>query len=135
MDLAQLDTSVAAETGAVMHLNGPDGAPLFTDDGKPLTITLLGSDGKTLTTLTNRQANAFLRNRSQVITAEMAMTNEIERLATATTAWSNIVLEGKALECNLDNARALYRRLPWVRDQVRAFIDDRANFLTASPKS
>jgi len=46
-----------------------------------------------------------------------------------TLAWRGIVYEGEALECNPGNARRLYAALPWLREQVEAFIADRANFL------
>ncbi|WP_297803401.1 hypothetical protein [uncultured Brevundimonas sp.] len=135
MDFAQLDTCKLADDGVQHHIVGPDGAPLYTDD-KPVTLTLLGADSAKLTAISNQHANAILRNRNQMqVTAELAMTNEIKRLAAATVGWDGIVLEGEPLPFSEDNAAMLYRRFPWLRDQVRTFIDDRANFLNASPKS
>ena len=139
MDLSTLDTSALANEGAALHLNGPTGQPLYEDDGvTPVTITLLGEDSDVVTKANNEAANRFLRSTmdaSQQITAETSKANEIKKFAAATVAWSGIVVDGEVLTCNAANAAALYRRFPWIADQVRVFISDRANFLKASPKT
>lgn len=135
MDLSTLTTDAASD-GAVLELRHPSGAPLLTDDKKPVTITLLGHDADAVTELANEQANRhFRQGLGAKITAEGALANEIELLARATVAWSGIVLAGEALKCTPDNARRIYRDFPFIRDQARAFMSDRANFYRASPKS
>ncbi len=139
MDLSTLDTSDMANAGAVLHLNGPTGQPLFEDDGvTPVTITLLGEDSDVVVKANAEAANRFLRSAmgsSQQITAEASRANELKKFAAATVAWSGIVIDGEAPACNAASATALYRRFPWIADQVRVFISDRANFLKASPKT
>lgn len=136
MDLSAFDTADLANTGAVMELRAPDGTPALQDDGSPITLTLLGEDSDLLTKLRNQQTNAYLRGGpSAKITAEMAQTQEIARFAKATVDWSGVKVDGKALDCTEDNVREVYRKFPWVRDQVRAFIGDRARFMKGSQTS
>ena len=136
MDLSTLDTADLANQGAPLELRGPDGSPLLQDDGKPITITLLGADSDALTVIATRQTNRYLKNQGQMrVTAELARANELEYLARATVAWDGIKIAGEAPDCTEAEARALYTRFPWITAQARAFIDDRANFMKASPKA
>lgn len=138
MDLSTLDTAELANQGALLELRDPAGNPAVNDDGSPVTITLLGEDSDVVTQISNRNANQFLRGASaggQAVTAEMSRTNEINKFAKATVAWHGVGLDGEDLKCTEENAKALYRRFPWIRDQVRTFIGDRANFTKASRKS
>lgn len=138
MDLSTLDTAELANQGALLELRDPAGNPVLQDDNTPVTLTLLGEDSEVVTQVSNRNANQFLRGASaggQAITAEMSRTNEINKFATATVGWSGVVVDGEPLKFSLDAAKALYRRFPWIRDQVRTFIGDRANFTKASRKS
>lgn len=135
MDLSTFDTSDIANAGAVLELRDPAGNPVLQDDGSPVTITLLGEDSDVVTQASNRNANQFLRGTSaggQAVTAEMSKTNEINKFASATVGWNGIVVDGEAVKFSTDAAKALYRRFPWIRDQVRIFIADRANFMKAS---
>ena len=49
-------------------------------------------------------------------------------LAVATTGWRGIAVDGAPLECTNENAASIYLRFRWLRDQVDAFISNRANF-------
>lgn len=138
MDLSTLDTAELANQGALLELRDPAGNPVLQEDRSPVTLTVLGEDSDIVTQVNNRNANQFLRGTSaggQAVTAEMSRTNEINKFATATVGWSGIVVDGEEVAFSPDAAKALYRRFPWIRDQVRAFIGDRANFTKASRKS
>ena len=136
MDLSNLDTAALANEGAVLELRGPDGNPILQDDGSPVTITLLGEDSDVVTRHNNAITNQYLRAGlgGPPITAEASKDNEVSKFAKATVAWSGVVLDGEALICNEANAKLIYRRFGFIRDQVRAFMGDRARFLKASPK-
>lgn len=139
MDLSTLDTADLANQGAPMPVHGPDGAPLYQDDGEtPVTITLLGEDSDVLTRFDKQVTNQHLRGMQtgqQTVTAEIAEAKHINRLARAVVSWSGIVVDGKPLECTEDNAKALFRRFRWLRSQATTFIADRAHFMKASPTS
>lgn len=136
MDLSAFDTAETANSGAVMELRDPAGAPALQDDGAPITITLLGEDSDTVVKLQNRQTNRALRAPgNQGISAEVSRANVIERLVAATVSWSGVVLDGEPLKCTPENAKTVYTRFGFIRDQAALFITERGNFLKASPTS
>ncbi len=65
------------------------------------------------------------------ISAEEIENDDLEQLVAVTVAWSGVGLDGSDLPYSADNARKLYKRLPWLREQAGAFVTDRANFLLA----
>lgn len=134
MDFANLDTADLANEGAVMPVHGPDGQPVLQDDGKAVTLTLLGDDSDALVKFDRITANAHLRG-SQTITAELAEAKQIGRLARACVSWDGVVLDGEELKHSEDNAKVLFKRFRWLRQQAAMFVSDRANFLKASPQS
>ena len=134
MDLSTIDTTETANEGAVLELRGPDDAPLFTKDGAPVTITLLGKDSDVYTRVVNANANRHLNQRGKPKRSiEGAKAEGVSLLAKCTTAWSGIVVEGETLDCTYENAVKLYSRFSWIMEQVDEFVADRANFTKASP--
>lgn len=135
MDLASFDTSAAAEQGATLHLRHPTtDAPLHTEDGKPVTITLLGRDSKAWQAHQRAATDRTLGRagrRAKALTAEQIEADAITGLAALTTGWENVTFKGAPLAFTKANAETLYRTLPWVREQADAFVEDRANFLKA----
>lgn len=134
MDLAALDTSEVANEGVPMPVHGPDGQPVLQEDGSPVTITLLGDDSDELVKFDRQLVNRNLRG-GQQITAELAEAKEINRLARATVGWDGVVLDGEVLNFSEENAKKLYKRFRWLRQQVRVFVSERVNFMKASPES
>ena len=134
MDFANLDTAELANEGAVMPVNGPDGQPVTQEDGSPVTLTLLGDDSDALVRFDRITTNEHLRG-SKALTAELAEAKQISRLARACVGWSGVVLDGKPFPHSEENAKALFKRFRWLRQQVQMFTADRANFLKASPQS
>lgn len=134
MDFAALDTADLANQGVEMPVHGPSGQPVTQDDGEPVTLCLLGDDCDALVKFDRVTTNQHLRG-SQTITAELAEAKQINRLARACVGWTGVVLDGKPLEHSEENARTLFKRFRWLRQQAALFISDRANFLKASPQS
>lgn len=139
MELSKLDgelnLAAAAEKGAVLELMDPrtnETEPLLDDDGKPVTITLLGSDSATYQrafaeAMKSRKMLKVKRGGVQ-IDFEQTERDQIDLLAACTTAW-DFTKNGEPYACTRANAAQLYTKQKWIRDQVRAFVDDRANFL------
>lgn len=50
-------------------------------------------------------------------------------LAKATADWTGVADEGEVLTCNEKNARHMYLKYNWLREQVDAFMSDRQNFI------
>lgn len=139
LDLLTLDTRRAADEGAVMEVRHPvTNEVLKQDNGEPVTITLAGRDSDRVkrlqrATLDRRLAGGRRRNLS--FTADEIDKNRLEELVALTLGWSGIVLRGSLIEPTAENARDLYQTVDWVREQAEEFVDDRANFLKASPTS
>jgi hypothetical protein len=64
-----------------------------------------------------------------VASAEEIEADNIEILAKCTLKWENVEWGGKPLVCNYDNVKMVFTKLPWLREQVQAFTEDRASFL------
>ena len=120
-DLSSLDTSAAAEAGAELELLHP-----ATGEGLNMFVTLLGTDSASWRQAISRNLN---RRGSGKRTPEKAMEENIETYAACTVGFRGVILDGQEIPFSHDNARMLYRRFPWMREQVDAFIGDRANFL------
>ena len=136
MDLSALDTSKAAEQGAKLHLRHPTEDYPITDngkkDGQPVTITLIGADSETFRRFSQSQMDRRLKAASKrQYTSAAAEEDATDLLVACTVGWGNIELDGKDLPFSKENAKLLYDRLPWVKEQVGAFIGERANFLKA----
>jgi hypothetical protein len=60
--------------------------------------------------------------------------NAIRLHAVVTRSWRGFRDGDKEWPCNAENAAMLYRRAPYINEQVDRYIKDRANFLSDSPK-
>lgn len=127
-DLSSLDSAKAAEKGFELVLRNPK-----TDAELPGRIKLLGADSEVY----RERARDFARARAArlnklrklSITPEELEAEGIELLVAVTVGWSGITRDGEEFVYSPDNARELYRKYPWIREQVDAAVGDRANFL------
>lgn len=133
LDLANLDTVKVSDEGADMELRHPaTRAVICNEAGDPITIRLVGTDStiyrKAQAAITNRKLAQNKRNVK--ITAEELEADGLELLAKCTVNWHHdLAVDGAPLEFSVDNARKLYRRFPWIREQAEEFVNERANFL------
>ena len=128
-DLSKLDTSGAAETGAVLEVLHPtENTPLG------IKITLAGADSDVYRKMVNKSVNKRLQRikpgQTIPFTAEEQEESGLNLLAVCTLSWEGVVVEGEALPCTKENAKMVYQRFPWIKEQVDQFIGDRANFLS-----
>ncbi|WRH62035.1 MAG: hypothetical protein RSE12_16935 [Fuscovulum sp.] len=132
MDFAQLDLAAASEKGADCHLEHPvSGELLYTADGKPITIRVVGQDSREF-----RAAVASVSERAGKgkPSLDKAEANGIEILSKLVTAWHGIQWDGKPLECTPENVRMFLSKFPPIRAQLDAFIADRSNFFRTTGK-
>lgn len=135
MDFNTVDPTDAANEGAKLELRDATGAALLKPDSSPITITLLGSDSDAYLKTSNALTNRALRNRGKVqLTAESALTDQINLLAKVTQAWDGIGLGEDETAFSEEAAKKLYR-IAFVREQVQEFVADRGNFAATSPTS
>ena len=127
MDLSKLSVRAASSKGAVLHLKDPaTKEPLF-DGDKPVTITVLGSEGDAV-----RAKFKDIESRRVKGDDVDNETAGAEMLAVLTAAWSGIALHSdEPLECNFDNAVKLYLDpdAEWIAEQVGPFSRNRRNYL------
>lgn len=127
MDLSGFDTRQGADRGYPLHIKDPVGQP--TD----IVIVVKGADSQQFQ---DAKVEALRRQAEQpkkrAVDYERLEAELIDLLVAVTVSWENVTLEGEVLACNQDNARKLYRRFPWIREQVDAAIYDRANFIPGS---
>jgi hypothetical protein len=135
-DLSTLDLGPAMEQGREMKVRHPvSGAPLVSGEGEkavPFVIVLAGRDSRryrqAVAEGAKREADAAPPGAERTI--EQARAGGIEILAAMTLSWSGFILDGKVIDCTPPNARLVYGRFDWLREQVDSFIHNRANFTT-----
>ena len=59
---------------------------------------------------------------------------EVDRLVACTISWTGLARDGKGIECNAGEARAIYEGAAWIRKQAVAFLEDSAGFLHSTRK-
>lgn len=138
-DLNDIDTKKLSEAGVALQIKRLDGTPLVNAAGESVTITLLGPDSAKYRALTRESIKKRLDRRVQgAADVTMDDLDQIERetieiLVVCTVGWTGVrTPEGETIACTQDNARRLYENYPVVREQVDAFVGNRANFLQAS---
>ena len=132
-DFAALDTKTLAEKGITVELLGPDGEPLLDDDGKQFWIRMLGADAGKIRAKhrqTLDQAFEKYRKGKHGSAAEEQEREDVAKLAAAVLDWYVPTLDGETLACTEANARKLYGdpRFPWLVEQLKERIGDRAGF-------
>lgn len=129
IDLDQYDTKAEQETGIAVEIKGPDRrTPLG------LTIVVAGPDSERQRAAIREITNARLAAEDAApLSAADIERNTVAVLAAATVSWSpNPKFDGKEWECNADSAAALYRKYPFVFEQMRAKAENRAAFTKGS---
>lgn len=138
---------LAADVPARMTLNHPiTGVALVNGKtGEPAWIELYSSDSRAVKKVDNlignrRIAEARRKGGKVNMTMEQVQAEQVERLVAATAGWDLCDLEGNPVTgfpCTPENVKALYEapEFAWIEDQVRSFIEDRANFSKASSTS
>lgn len=135
MDLMDMDTKKAADQGAEMALKGPNGNALRDDTtGELWTITLLGMDSQAYVQVQKEIGDRRLRGgvmkmANAPITTEEMEDEGIRMLVAVTKGWKNLIFKKEPFPFSKENATKLYKDFPFIREQVEAFIKDRANFL------
>jgi hypothetical protein len=54
---------------------------------------------------------------------------QADMLAKCVVGWTNVKENGKSVVCNADEIKRICKVYPWFREQIFAFMMDRANFL------
>ena len=124
-DLSKIDVVNAANQGAEVEIMHPvSGVSLG------ITIRVAGTDSVTHRNAQREITNRRLRNKQKnTITVEAIEEEALSVLAKCTLGWSGLEDGGKPLEFNEANARMIYEKYPFVKEQVETFMLERGNFL------
>lgn len=121
-------TDEANEMGVPMVLVDPSsGEDVLNNEGKKMTIYLVGTDSRQFSEFQVRNASKY-RGKKTPSVGQMKK-DQRDLLACCTTRFENIVIDGSTVDYSHKSAMDLYERLPWVKEQVDEFINERANFL------
>ena len=130
MDLAKFDLKEAADKGMNVNLTHPITLEtLLDDDGKGISIKVLGKDSRkwTSTAKTLDAKNANKHRNKKVPTAELEK-SILEIIAACTVSWTNVIYNEEPLKCNKENALMLYQNRGWIAEQVLEAATERANY-------
>lgn len=136
IDLASLDTQAACDRPFSLELKHPvTGAPLGCG------VQIVGKDSAKFKDHIRQSANEQLRRNAQAQrrgkdietpTIEQIEERGVDLLVACTTGFfGEILLDKEVLTYSPDNARKLYTRFPWAREQVDAAVGDIENFMQA----
>lgn len=134
MDLKQLEIDPKGQVTEFTPEHPTKGGPIEDEDGM-LTLILKGPDHEDVQEVDQKYQSKLLsngiqnRNKNQAYTAKDLQNQLMEVAIAATEDWENMIFEGQHLECNDENKKFIYTRMPWLREQVTTFIRDRANFM------
>lgn len=130
MDLAQLDMTSMADIGAEMPVIHPATLEPLKYNGHPVIIKLYGQDSTAFREEMQNRAKIQLARR-QKIDVEKLTSDAADLLAACTIGWVGLTEGGQEIEFSRENAKRIYTKYGWLRQQVDEFVSDRANFFKA----
>lgn len=127
MDLSKYETK-NSDTGAQMQVLDPNGDPI-----KGAKITLLGKDSKAHKAIDRKRQQAAIDRMAKGkkalgMKAETLAEQSLDDLAELTLDMGPLEIDGKKIGADKTLIRQAYERYPFLAEQSREFIEDRANF-------
>jgi hypothetical protein len=136
MDFADFDIR-RAEEGVAMEIKHPVSGKVMVDPAanEPCAVLLMGADSSAYREAENAiiAAAAAERDKEAASSLNRLRGEVLERLVACTVGFRHVEIDGKAIDKTPAAFRAAYARLPWLREQALAFIEDRRNFLPKPP--
>ena len=126
LDFGKFDLAAQSGAGYPYHVRDPLGVPMVLD-GEPVEIDLCGADSAVYR---NRQRELARENADKALDKD---TLAMEMLVACTRGWRRIIWDGELLPFSAENARKLYAKHEWLREDCASVILDRANFLAVAP--
>ncbi len=124
-DLSEFsDLSAKQEEGFDVEITHPK-----TGEHIGAVIRVAGPDSKRVRTARAIVVNERIEQKIKKLSADR-MEEESNRITAASIiSWSGIQVAGKEFEYNKQNAFRLMTNYPFIREQLDAFVGDRANFI------
>lgn len=133
IDLSSIDTVAACNTGAEFQLKHPT-----TDDKLGVFITVVGKDSDIFREFQRKTFNRYMRDEAlakkkgkdvKIRSAEDLEDDSLDLLVACTLGWRNMVDAGQEVSFSPDEARRIYKKYPWIRDQVNEAVGDLELFM------
>ena len=132
IDLTVIDTVKGSNEGFDIKIYHPG---TMVDLG--IIINVLGKDSDEFQKISRAQSKKRMskmnrggfRVQNMIPPPEEIEADGLELLAKCTKSWSGVVINNKELEFSYDNALLVYKRFPWIKEQVDVAVGDRANFI------
>lgn len=117
------------DTAKVVITHPVEGTDLMDDEGKPMTVTVYGSQSKAYREAKNRQLDRQLKKKGGAGKTTAAEVEEAgaQLLADCTASFDNLDIGVGELE--ITAAKYIYLNHPWLKDQIDAAIVDNSVFL------
>ncbi len=133
-DISKLETLTRSEEGVAMKVIHPRSRePVLGEDGKVITITLLGKNSDAARMAMRRAADRSTERamRGMKSTPEERERDDAEFLAACTKSWDFTQMDGEDFPCTNSNAVRLFSdpRFRWLREQAFSFVMDEGNYL------
>ena len=119
---------------SLLELRHPiSGETLEDEKGKKATITLNGPDSDAIKKVEreymDRRLKEGIRRKKVHISVAQIEEQALEIDVAATVGWSGIEIDGEDLKFSPAQAKMIYKKFPWIREQVEEFFNDRSNFM------
>jgi len=130
MDFHEIDLEKAAGVGIKVNIVHPGTGELFRDDdGKKVTITILGRDSSEWQTASKKIGRKLAARYKKTVPPEAVEESLKEVLSQCTVSWSkNVEWEKAPLKCTKENALMLYKERVWIAEQLLERATDRAEY-------
>lgn len=130
-DMADVETATKANAGVWLNLVSP-----LSGEASGVRFRLLGYDSDVYL---KHDAEQKKQTQEYLIKAlstakvgkqipDAPASDDISSLASLVTAWENVFWNKEALPCTRENVIKVLTAVPDIRQQVRAFVEERANF-------
>jgi len=143
IDLGDMDTVAGANGGFDVELYHP-----ATNADIGIIITVLGKDSDEFQKVTRQQnkkridklsKSGFRSGKVAPPSQDQMDADGLELLASCTIGWraveeesfGTLLLDGEEIPFSTENAKKIYSRFPWIKEQIDIAIGDRANFIKA----
>lgn len=124
-DLSSLSNmTVLQEAGTEVDITHPG-----TGESLGIKMQVVGPDSKRQKSATAMIVGERAELRMRKITAARLEDETIRIAASSIVAWSGVVEDGKEIEYSPSAALTLLTKYPFIREQITAYSNDRANFL------
>ena len=133
-DISKFDTRTLSNTGVAMPIPNPrSGAPMLDDEGKPVTITLLGpnSDKSKALLRTLNLRRAEMQSKGIKLTDEDFDRERFDFLCGVTVGWSFDTAAGQPFPFNPENVRKFWADTAheWVSTYAWSYAQQDGNYL------